>query len=292
MIAVELGVVAACGASLMENVGVVLQAVDAREVPHHHALRLSLLTRLLRRPRWLAGTVLGYLAVPLEVVALSRVPLVVVEPLLASGLLVLLFAGRRLLGERIHAPQIAGICAIVVGLILVAWGGPTGRGAERGAATVILVIGLVCAVAVVPYVIPRHRAGVTLILISSAAGFSAANMAINALSFDLHVHDYLAGGAWLAVAAVSGLAATITQRTAFQRRAAIGVVPVTFAVPNFLPVALAPLFLREQWGTTPLGGAVLAIGVVVALAGSLALGRSPQVAKVAASTVGLDVEIG
>lgn len=144
-------------------------------------------------------------------------------------------------------------------------------------------IGLVTAVAIVPYLIPRHRSGMALVLTSSAAGFSAANMAINALSFDLSRGADLAAVAWLAVAGVGGISATVGQMTAFQHLAATRVVPVTFVVPNFLPVALAPLFLREQWATTPLGGAVLAIGVAIALGGALAVGRSPQVTNVAAA---------
>ena len=42
-------------------------------------------------------TVLGW---PLQIIALAYAPLVVVQPALASGLLVLLLAGERLLGER------------------------------------------------------------------------------------------------------------------------------------------------------------------------------------------------
>ncbi|MGH2864340.1 MAG: hypothetical protein ACRDJX_03725 [Solirubrobacteraceae bacterium] len=282
----ELGVIAACAASALLNLGVILQALDAREIPARHSLRLSLLARLARRPRWLAGTALGYLAVPLEVLALSRAPLVVVEPLLGLGLLLLLAAGRPLLHERIHLWQVVGMFAIVAGLALVAWGGPSGHGEQRSTSSVALVIGSVAAVALAPYLLRRRPVGIVLLLLSSAAGFSAANLAINALSTDMRLGDYLACAGWLTVAAVTGLAATLGQMSAFQRDRATRVVPVTFVIPNFLPVALAPLFLREQWSTTPLGGAVLAIGVVVSLGGSLAVSRSPQAGALLAAGAG------
>ena len=49
-------------------------------------------------------TVLGW---PLQIVALAYAPLVVVQPALASGLLVLLLAGERLLGESPGPPRAA-----------------------------------------------------------------------------------------------------------------------------------------------------------------------------------------
>ena len=57
MLLVGLG--AALLASVLFNVGIVLQAVDARVAPRSLGYRLGLLTRLLRRPRWVLGWLLG-----------------------------------------------------------------------------------------------------------------------------------------------------------------------------------------------------------------------------------------
>ena len=47
--------------------GLALQALDAREAPAEESLRPALLLRLVRRPRWLAGTGLsGLLGWPLQ----------------------------------------------------------------------------------------------------------------------------------------------------------------------------------------------------------------------------------
>ena len=54
-----IGLAAAAAASVAFNVGIVLQALDAREAPADEGLRLSLLARLLRRKRWVAGFLLG-----------------------------------------------------------------------------------------------------------------------------------------------------------------------------------------------------------------------------------------
>src|SRR5882672_5940536 len=94
------GLVAAIAASVLFNVGIGLQALEARAAPIELGLRLSLLVRLLRRPRWLAGLLVGGAGVPFEVLAFANAPFVAVEPILASGLLVLLVVGKKVLGEQ------------------------------------------------------------------------------------------------------------------------------------------------------------------------------------------------
>ena len=51
-----LGIICAIGASALYNTSVALQALEAREVGHEHALRASLIGRLARNRRWLIAT--------------------------------------------------------------------------------------------------------------------------------------------------------------------------------------------------------------------------------------------
>src|SRR6201989_1208021 len=95
-----LGIICAIGASALYNTSVALQALEAREVGHEHALRVSLIGRVVRNRRWLVGTLIGFLGWPLEIVALLLAPLTVVQPCLASGLVLLLWLGVTRLGER------------------------------------------------------------------------------------------------------------------------------------------------------------------------------------------------
>ena len=101
-----LGIVAAVGASLLYNTSIALQALEAREVPGEHALRPSLIGRLLRNRRWLGATALGLLGWPLEIAALLLAPLTVVQPCLASGLILLLWLGATRLGEAPGAARV------------------------------------------------------------------------------------------------------------------------------------------------------------------------------------------
>ena len=95
MASIVLGVVAACTASVMYNLGVALQALEARVMPAAQGLRPSLIGDLAHRPRWLAGTALGVVGWPLQAAALLLAPLTVVQPALAFGLVLLLVLGAR-----------------------------------------------------------------------------------------------------------------------------------------------------------------------------------------------------
>ena len=57
---------------------------------------------------------------PLQVLALSLAPLVVVQPALAMGLLVLLVVAERMLGEHAGRTEHIAMGAIVVGVVCVA----------------------------------------------------------------------------------------------------------------------------------------------------------------------------
>src|SRR5690349_5443379 len=98
---VLVGILSALAASALFNLGIGVQALDAREAPKHEALRLSLIRRLLQKRRWVLGFLIAGLGFPLEVLAFAKAPFVVVMPLLASGLLLLLVLGMRMLGERV-----------------------------------------------------------------------------------------------------------------------------------------------------------------------------------------------
>src|SRR5256714_15692299 len=148
---VLLGLAAAAAASVAFNVGVVLQARDARREPAEEGLRLSLLAHLLRRKRWLAGFLLGAVGFGLQVLALALAPFVVVQPVLAAGLLLVLYLGVRMLGERVGRAEIAGVVGVIAGIGLLTWGMPTGTETARSSAAVISVMAAMTLVAVIPF---------------------------------------------------------------------------------------------------------------------------------------------
>ena len=276
----------ACGlvASVLFNVGVALQALEARETPAEEGLHVSLLRRLLRRPRWLAGLLLGGLGVVFEAIAFANAPFVVIEPLLAAGLLVLLAIGVREMGERPGPATLLGVLAIIAGTVLIAWGAPEHSEQHRGAVTVVVVMAALVAVSLVPFALRGSRFDTAMgANLGSACGFGATNIATKLMADNLGAPHYPRVVAWAAVAGFAGIAATISGMTALQRAPATTVVPISTAVQTFLPIGLEPLFLTENWREAELGGLALVAGLVVMAIGTVLVARVRAVSALAAS---------
>ena len=277
------GLLAALAAGVLFNVGSALQALDAREAPADEGLRLRLLARLARRRRWIAGLVLGGLGFGLQVLAFARAPFVVVQPALAAGLVVLVALGARVLGERVTRGELAGIAAIGLGIGLLAWGAPAHNESLRSGAGAISVMAVLTVLAVAPFLLRGGRLdSAMLVIVASALGFGATNIATKLLSDDAAASHWVLAAAWGAVAAAVGVAATVTEMTALQRRRATTVIPISFGLQTFLPILIEPLYLRERWDTVALVGAPLASGLALVLAGSIALTRTRAVSELAA----------
>src|SRR3954452_11813201 len=133
-----LGIVAAVGASLLYNTSIAFQALEVRQVPHDHSLRPSLIGRLVRNRRWLGATALGLAGWPLEVVALLLAPLTVVQPCLASGLILLLWLGGTRLGAGPGLGEWAAVAAIVIGVAGVALTAPARSTDHAGGGAIAL----------------------------------------------------------------------------------------------------------------------------------------------------------
>ena len=216
-------------------------------------------------------------------IAFANAPFVVVEPLLACGLLVLLAIGGRLLGERPGAVAFLGVAAIIAGTALIAWGAPPHDEQHRGPVAVVVVMAVLVAVSLVPFALRgADRGGALVPNLGSACGFAATNIAAKLLADDIGGGHYPAAVAWLGVAAFAGVAATISGMTALQRAPATTVVPISTAVQTFLPVALEPLFLTESWRAAELGGAALLAGIAVMALGTVLVARTPSVSALAA----------
>ena len=273
-----LGIVAAIGASLLYNTSIALQALEAREVPVEHTLRPSLIGRLLRSRRWIGATALGFLGWPLEIVALLLAPLTVVQPCLASGLILLLWLGATKLGEAPGVREGLAVGAIVLGVAGVAWAAPDRSTDHAGTAAIALALALVAIPIALPYLLRRRgRPAGTLAVISAGCGYAWTAIASKLLTDELAVGALLVAAAWLATAAASEGLALLSEMSALQERPATRVAPVMFAVQVLVPVVLAPLIFNESWATTPLGGAALVFFMGVAVSGTVLLAGSRAV---------------
>jgi drug/metabolite transporter (DMT)-like permease len=277
MVDLVLGIGAAVAASTLYSLGIALQALDAKEAPRAEHLRLALAWRLVRRARWLLGTGLSILGWPLQILALLLAPLVVVQPALAAGLLVLMLLAQRMLHEHAGRKEYLAMCAIVIGVIGAGLAAPprtTGHSSENLTITIVLLaLGLASLLPYVLRVFSRSPALVTMVCAGLAGGWSG--VATKLASDDLargHVAVALAWG--LSTAAASAIA-VLSEMSALQDRPAIQVAPVVFVTQTVIPIVLAPLLFGESFANTPLGGVPLSASLALLVAGAALLARSP-----------------
>jgi drug/metabolite transporter (DMT)-like permease len=280
---------------LLYNASIALQALQARRVPGEHSLRLSLIGRLVRNRRWLGATALGLVGWPLEIVALLLAPLTVVQPCLASGLILLLWLGVTRLDEAPGVREGVSVAAIVIGVSGIAWAAPERTTDHAGTAGVALALLLVAIPTLAPYAVRLlffpHEAGekaaaagvgalAGLATVAAGCGYAWTAIASKLLTDELAAGTLLVAVLWLASAAASEGLALLSEMSALQRRPATRVAPTMFAVQIVVPVLLAPLIFGEKWGDTPLGGAALLASIAVALGGTVLLAGSKSVAAV------------
>jgi hypothetical protein len=277
MSAILLGALAACAASSLYNAGLALQALEARHAPSTESLRLSLLRRLVARPRWLLGTGLNLLGWPLHTTALALAPLAVVQPGLAFGLLLLLLLGHWTLGEPVGRREVLAVVGIVGGVAGLTLVSPAASHRHPGDGVLALVLGCIGLPVLAPYVAGRRGVGG-----ASAALSAGLALAWSGLSTKF-VADAVAAGHWLAAlgwALATGVASGVgllSEMTALQRRPATQVAPVVFVVQVVAPVAVAPVITGEDWAQAALGPWGILVGLVVVVCSAVLLITSPAV---------------
>jgi drug/metabolite transporter (DMT)-like permease len=229
------------------------------------------------RARWLLGTGMTVIGWPLQLLALSYVPLVVVQPTLASGLLVLLLVGKRMLGESPGRREMLAVAAIIGGVVGIAALAPGHDTRHAHGFAVFAVLGTLGVAALMPFVLQflrRPVAGVTMVGAGLAFGWSGL--------VNQFVTDAAGGGhwgvaiAWAAGAAIAALVGLTAEMSALQKRPAILVAPVVFVVQTVAPIAVAPLVLsHSSFVHSPLSGVPLLGCLLVLLAGAITISRSP-----------------
>jgi hypothetical protein len=276
-----LGIICAIGASALYNTSIALQALEARDVGEEHALRASLIGRLIKNPRWLLATGIGLLGWPLEIAALLLAPLTVVQPCLACGLVLLLWLGVTRLGEKPGRREYGAVGAILVGIAGLAWAAPERTTGHAGAGPIAIALALVTIPVVAPYVV-RGRAGAagTLAVVAAGFGYAWTAIASKLLTDQLSAGSIFVAAIWLATAAASEGLALLSEMSALGRSPATRVAPVMFAIQVTVPVILAPLIFGESWSGTPGGGAAIVASVLLVLVGVVALAGSPAVGAV------------
>ncbi|KFK87453.1 membrane protein [Streptomyces sp. JS01] len=154
----------------------VLQRRAAMEVPDSDAMRLSLMTRLVRQKVWLAGIGLVIVAAVCQAIALATGPIAVVQPIFVIELPLTLLVAGLVMRVRADAVVWSGVAAVTAGLALgmVAAAPVEGRDTVEDFAWIpaLLVTGVFEAGLIVAALRTRGNARAALLGLAAACGYA------------------------------------------------------------------------------------------------------------------------
>jgi drug/metabolite transporter (DMT)-like permease len=268
-------------AALLYATASVLQHRAAVEAPEDQSLRVGLLGYLARKPWWVAGVaadVGGYVA---QFLALGHGPLVIVQPLLVSGLLFALPLGAALSHRRITTREVWAAAAVVIGLaaLLVALSPEQGHVDATGTAWVALLAATLIPAALLVAGALRMPSLKPLLLASSAGviyGLTAALTKVTAHQLGSGIMHALTGWQLYVLITVGVIGMVLTQ-SAFQAGPLKASLPALTVVDPIVSVLIGMVAFHEHVDQDPVRIAVGLAGAVVMVAGVVAL--APQIAQ-------------
>jgi drug/metabolite transporter (DMT)-like permease len=277
------GILLALVATTAYNVGLVLEkralgqmpALDIRRVPR-------VIVSLLTSRGWLAGFALMLTGLACQTIVLTFEPVSIVQPVLASGIALVLVLSRLVLRERLGGAETWCVAAIAVSVVLLAMSA-TGTSAEAGhhasagwmAAVMIpsIVVGVLVATSSLHARSREHGTPVTGVCFGIGTGllYGVAALAIKALSGILVGHHTAAS---IAIALVSspylyvlagclGVAMLLFQAALQACRASI-VVPVSSVASSVYFVIAGTWLFHEHLPASPVRLGLRLTGIALA----------------------------
>ncbi len=115
-----LGIAIMLVSTSMMNVGAVIQKKAVDRLPSFDGRPiLENVKNVLKTPLWLVGWAMGVAAIVSNMVALGMADISIIQPLNGFGLAVLAVFSRYYLGERLTPVTLAGVGAVIVGVVLI-----------------------------------------------------------------------------------------------------------------------------------------------------------------------------
>jgi len=267
-------------AAVLYGTGAALQQRQAAAAPSQAAGRPRLFLLLVRRPWWLLGIGAELGGFAAHAVALHTGPLTIVQMLVASSLLFSVATVRLWSGRRLSWTAWAAVLAVIAGIVsFVALaspaGGDTGSSGVPGQAGLAAACLATCAA-------PLAAAGLAAagrrraVLLAAAAGLADAGIAVVTMAFSHAAGGGLTGlaGSWATYALMlGGPCSLLLTQTAYQAGRPMITLPVVAVVTPVASLAAGNLLLGESAQLGALGGAAVALAVLVTSAGLVVLAR-------------------
>jgi drug/metabolite transporter (DMT)-like permease len=255
----------AAAAALVFAVANNLQRGAASVIPLEVGGPVRLVLRLLTRPRWLLGSVLGLAALGLHAVALARGGVILVQAVLATSLIAAVVIEAAQERTRLRGGELGGAAILVLGVVLLlGWGRP-GGGRPVDLTVQVIAAAALAVVAGIGLAASRlhHRVRLSAVVMGGAAGACFATDAtfLKGVANWTGNLDALPAMISLAGFAVASVLGNLIVQRAFQRAPLRLVLPTVTAGDPIAAFVIGRVLLHERLE----GGAGSGIAVVVGL---------------------------
>ena len=280
------GIPLALLATTAYNVGLILEKRALGQMPTLDVRRvLQVLASLLTSRAWLAGFALMLTGLACQTIVLTFEPVSVVQPVLASGVTLVLVLSRLVLRERLRPGETWCVVAIAVSVVLLALsasGAEASHHASPGWTAAVMVPAVVVGLLVAAGSLRARRYGVPAAAVWAGVGtgllYGVAALAIKALSGVLVRHQTVADlvigvltSPYLYVLVGSSAVAMLLFQAALQAGRASIVVPVSGVTGSTYFIIAGTWLFHEHLPASPgrlvlrLAGIALAVLVLVVL---------------------------
>ena len=290
--------------ALLYNVGFVLEKHGLTALPDVHARRLGHLVRsVASSPAWMAGFVSMLAGLALQIVALSVVPISVVQPIFVSGIVLLLVLAHLALGEHLGRRDWSGVGVVAVALLFISLSldPRNDHAGTKGTVLGIVGIGVPTAVVAVWLFLAADRLSHTggthtgagparlhlrapLYGMASGLVYGVASLATKAVSAQLekggifHALPHVLASPYVYLLGVSSAGGLVLFQTALQRCHASVVVPVSNVISSAYVVAVGTVLFGDHLPETGWRVALRLVGFAGVLAGMALLAGARSVA--------------
>ena len=279
MVGQGLVVLFALCAAVFAAIGIVVRQRATMDVPPEYGVSTVMLSTLLRRRLWWAGTAAAVAGYVFQALALAKGSLLLVQPLLVSALLFALPMSAHLAHRRVTRAEWAWASLLTAALTVFVLLARTRSGNYHVSVTASTLVTVICVVVVAGCVALAVRTAGwrRAVLLAAAVGVLFGLVAV-LTKIVMYRLDEGSVRALLATPApyllvVIGVIATLLQQSAFHAGALKTSVPTMLVLEPLVAVLLGAILFGEQLAASGPAAVALTLAVIAMAAATVALGR-------------------
>jgi drug/metabolite transporter (DMT)-like permease len=266
-------------AAVFLAIGIVVRQRATMDVPQEHGVSSVMFLTLLRRPLWWGGTAAAVAGFVFQAMALAKGSLLLVQPILVSGLLFALPLSARLAHRRVTRGEWVWAMVLTAALAVFVLLATTRPGDYEASLPLSALVAVICTAAVGACVVVASRTvgWKRAVLLAVAVGVLFGVVAVlTKVVMHLLTHEGLRTVLTtpvLYLLVVIGVLATFLQQSAFHAGSLQTSVPTMLVLEPLVAVVLGAVVLGEHLDVSQLDAVLIAISAVAMAAATIALGR-------------------